>query len=190
MKTKRAMFVGLMMFLAFMGGLLFWLTPLMVSGYAQEDERDLSPARTVLEATGLSAQKDAAAPALSLDTHGGFHGDGATLIVFESASELMAAISQAEGWRISPVTDEEYALLADSWFQSVPLVSPPPGTVFDAWFYRNEQPDDPFFEQLTQAYAPYLPKQCRDAEVMYSANWAMAFYDADTGLMCYYQLDT
>lgn len=190
MKTKRALFTGLLMLLAFMGGLMFWLTPVLVSGYAQEDESDLSPARAALEATGLSAQRDAAAPALSLDTHGGFHGDGSTLIVFESASELMAAISQTDGWRISPITDEEYALLADSWFQSAPLVSPPPGTVFDAWFYRNDQPDDPFSAQLTQAYAPYLPQHCREDGVVYSANWAMAFYDADTGLMCYYRLDT
>lgn len=190
MKTKRALFTGLMMCLAFLGGLMFWLTPMLVSGYAQEEEHDLSPARAALEATGLSSQRDAAAPALSLDTHGGFHGDGSTLIVFESASELMAAISQTEGWRISPVTDEEYALLADSWFESAPLVSPPPGTVFDAWYYCNKQPDDPFSAQLTQAYAPYLPQHCREDGVVYSANWAMAFYDADTGLMCYYQLDT
>jgi len=189
MKIKRILLTGLLMLLAFVGGLFFWLMPSLIIGYAQEENSHLAPALDVLEDTGLSSEQCAAAPALSMNTHGGFHGDGSTLIVFESASELMAAISQTEGWHLSPVTDEEYALLADCWFEGTPLVSPPPGTIFDAWFYRNDQPDDPFAEELTAAYAPYLPQPCRESGVVYSQNWAMAFYDADTGLMCFYRVD-
>lgn len=184
MRIKRVLITLGLMLGSFALGLGFWLAVLAMD---PAEDAQYEAARTVLARTGLTDWCDAARPALAVDTHGGFHGDGSTLVFFETDQPLMAAIAQAPGWNIAPVTTEEYLSLANAWFNSVPLVSPPQGTIFDAWFYSNDSPDADMIPQ--EFYGSCLPQSMRTDAVVHSLNWSMAFYDADTGLMTYFRTD-
>lgn len=156
----------------------FWLlASLDISG---EGVTEISAAQSALKAVGLP--EEAASPALALNTQG-WMGEGEIMTVFESAQPLMALIAQTPGWRVESVSLADYAAFADQWFQGVPLVSPPPGTTFEAWFYASDAPVG-----SAQAYSDAsLPELFRRAGVAFTSDWQAAFFDADTGMFFYYR---
>jgi len=169
--------MGLML-LAFLFGLGFWLVAsLDISG---EGVTEMSAAQNALSAVGLP--EEAASPALTLNTQG-WMGEGEIMTVFEASQPLMAAIAQTAGWHVESVSSADYAIFADQWFQGVPLVSPLPGTVFEAWFYSSDVPTG-----SVQAYSDVsLPEMFRRAGVAFTSDWQAAFFDADTGMFFYYR---
>lgn len=178
-KRGRSILMILSVVLAILVSALgFWLlVTLDISG---EGVTELAAAQKALDAVGLP--ESAASPALAMNTQG-WMGEGEIMTVFEASQPLMAAIAQTPGWRVEAVTAADYALLANQCFQDVPLISPAPGTVFEAWYYDS---------LVTMKDAPArinsaLPEIFRSALSTPSTDWQIAFFDADTGTFFYYR---
>lgn len=79
-------------------------------------------------------------------------------------AEALEAISDADGWHVTPIPAASYEALMLGFGIRLPL-HPPQGTVFEAWFFRQE---DAFPDALPDA-PPAGP-------------WTLAFFDRDTGV--------
>lgn len=132
------------------------------------DPRDTKAARAALTDVGLSAFLSQAEESLHFDSHGGFHGDGCTVTIFETTpGALWEPINHgASGWTVEPVDHQAYAEMIPRC-SCHPDVFPAPDVVFDAWYYRVDDygaEDRPF-------------------------NYSKAFYDAQTGLFYFFRVD-
>lgn len=132
------------------------------------DRRDTSAAKAALADTGLSALSAEANAALHFDSHGGFHGDGCTVTIFETAPGALweTICHHLPGWTAEPVNQTAFAEKIPRC-SCHPDVYPAPDVVFDAWYYRQDD--------TGPSGQPF--------------NYSMAFYDAQTGLFCFYRVD-
>lgn len=129
----------------------------------------------------------------TMETHGGFHGDGTTfhalIIPEETRAAFEAALSNHADWHERMVTPAEYAELL-SCFYECPKMLPPDDLIFDRWCYVDtyacSHPDEePAFD-----IHPGFPAIMREAGARWSFNWLVALYDSDTGLFIFYQYDS
>ena len=104
MKVLRAL--GLML----LGGVLT-LALIIAGGIHDERDAPYRPARAALKDVGLGGIVSEAPRAMTLDTHGGFHGDGCCLTVFTVDSgdreALWLALSSLPGWHVEAVNTED-----------------------------------------------------------------------------------
>ena len=165
MKILRA--VGLML----LGGVLT-LALIIVGGIHDGRDAPYRPARAALKDVGLSGIVSEAPRAMTLDTHGGFHGDGCCLTVFTVDSgdreALWLALSALPGWHVEAVNPDDYAAFPLCSCQT--LVYPAPDTVFDAWYLRDDNEGREWAD--------------------YALNLSRAWYDRDTGMLFFYRMDT
>ncbi len=128
----------------------------------------------------------------TMETHGGFHGDGTTFYALIVPEEKRAAfeqtISSHADWHDGTVTHAEYAVL-QSCFSECPELLPSADVTFDWWshvdaYARSHPDEEPDFD-----VHPDFPAVMREAGARWSLNWLVALYDVDTGLFIYYQTD-
>ena len=129
----------------------------------------------------------------TMETHGGFHGDGSTfyaLIIPEEKRVIFEeTLNNPIDWHKGMVTHTEYAELLH-FFYECPELLPSDDLVFDQWCYvdtyarahPNEAPD--------RNIHPRFPAVMQEVGAHFSQNWLVALYDADTGLFIYYQYDS
>lgn len=129
----------------------------------------------------------------TMETHGGFHGDGSTfyaLIIPEEKRVIFEeTLNDHIDWHKGMVTHTEYAELLH-FFYECPELLPSDDLVFDQWCYvdtyarahPNEAPD--------RDIHPRFPAVMQEVGAHFSQNWLVALYDADTGLFIYYQYDS
>ncbi len=130
-----------------------------------------------------------------IETHGGFNGDGTTFLAFivpeEERSALTAKLATQEGWLPCAVTQAEYAAFQDRAFYEVPPLFPPEDVVFDWCCYvdvfARKYPDH---ERTIVLDGSAFPAALQEVGAVRSGNWLAAFYDAETGLMIYYEYDS
>ena len=97
------------------------------------------------------------------DTHGGFHGDGEEIIIFNPTAEQIEKI-QSE-WKKTPVDSGIASLISpEMGYNGLELTKYIPKTD-GFWFYKN-----------------------RNSEAVYSHNFSFAFFDGEK--VFYYELDT
>lgn len=134
------------------------------------------PIRKALQDTGLTTSVTDEIPGrpIVFDSHGGFHGDGCTVIVFQtSPGALWEEIQHAkQGWTVEEIDLATYGARLPAC-SCHPPVYPAPDVVFDAWYFRDDYDGD-----LTADGRPY------------ATNCSVAFYDAQTGLFYFYRTDT
>lgn len=140
-------------------------------------DKPYAPARIALKDTDLNpglADTALRGRAVHFDSHGGFHGDGCTVTIFQtSPGALWEAIVHADrGWTVEPVDPAAYAARVPAC-SCHPVLYPPPDVVFDAWYSRND-----YEGPLTDSGQPF------------SINRTAAFFDAETGLFFYCRMDT
>lgn len=143
------------------------LAVLLLSGCSAPDS--YAPTAAALADAGLQGHPSSYRP-LHADSHGGFHGDGCTRTVFEvdtvdHRDALWDDITQRSGWTVASVNLADYDRMIVHC-NCCPEFYPRPGTVFDAWYFRDDQPSE------------------------YSRNESIAFYDKETGLFVFYRIDT
>lgn len=129
----------------------------------------------------------------TMETHGGFHGDGTTFYALIVPEEKRAAfestLSTHADWHEGTVTRAEYDELLNCFYEC-PVLLPSNDASFDQWCYvdtyarahPNEEPD--------RDIHPRFPAVMREAGARWSYNWLVALYDADTGLFIFYQYDS
>lgn len=129
------------------------------------------------------------------ETHGGLHGDGTTFLAFivpeEERAALEAKLPDQEGWMPCTVTQAEYAAFQERVFYEVPPLFPAENIIFDYCCYvdtfARRYPDH---EHTTLLNNSAFPAALREAGAHHAGNWLTAFYDADTGLLIYYEYDS
>ena len=122
----------------------------------------------------------------NIDTHGGFHGDGQSLTVWNS---ILEQILTDPDWKELPMTDNLEALLC--------------GVVYDTGLSITEiGPCVDFSEeqlpQIQNGYYYFVDRQAEsemqhsDAQIMERAslNFSIALYDVDTDTLYYIEVDT
>ncbi len=100
------------------------------------------------------------------DTHGGFHGDGETIIQLR-VGDISELIKDKPGWHETPMDDE---LLPFTMRFGEPR---------EGYWY--------FFDRHHDAEDPYDPEPVNSR---FSYNFTFAFYDPENGILNYYKLDT
>ncbi len=100
------------------------------------------------------------------DTHGGFHGDGETVIQLR-VGDISEQIKGKPGWNETPVADEllPYTLRF--------------GAPQDVYWY--------FFDRHREAEDRYDPTAISGR---FSYNYTFAFYEPESGILTFYKLDT
>ena len=165
MKILRSL--GLML----LGGVLT-LALMIGSGIHDESDAPNRAARAALTDIGLRGIMSEVPRAMTLDTHGGFHGDGCCLTVITVDSRdreaLWQALSALPGWHVEAVNLDDYAAFPLCACQT--RVYPAPDTVFDAWYLRDDNEG----------------KEWAD----YALNLSRAWYDWETGMLFFYRIDT
>lgn len=129
-----------------------------------------------------------------VDTHGGFFGDGASYFRFDlSAAGQMEKVLQKEGWHELELLDERVFDEADAILSSLVLSGymqqGERETLLAA--VKNIRRGGFFFLDRQNAEPPErLSLDEAFSEKRHSANFVIAFYDADTGTIYYFALDT
>ena len=129
-----------------------------------------------------------------LETHGGFHGDGSTfyalIVPEEKRADFEAALAAHAAWHKGTITPEEYRQLHDDHFYEALPLYPAADVTFEwcsfvdtyARMYSDKEP-------RTDRDA-YFPAVLQEIGACWSMNWLCALYDADTGLLIYYEYDS
>lgn len=126
------------------------------------------------------------------ESHGGCHGDGNTyqalIIPKDKRADVEAALANHADWHKGTVTPEEYATMHTRIFYELPELLP--DATFDWWCYvdgyARRYPD----QEPDKDVHPYFPAVMQEAGAVFSLNWHIALYDADTGLFIYYRYDS
>lgn len=165
MKILRSL--GLML----LGGVLT-LALMIGSGIHDESDAPYRVAQAALTDVGLRGIVSEMPRAMTLDTHGGFHGDGCCLTVLTvepgDREALWQALSALPGWQVEAVSLDDYAAFPLCACQT--RVYPAPDTVFDAWYLQDDNEGKEWAE--------------------YALNLSRAWYDRDTGMLFFYRMDT
>lgn len=140
----------------------------------------------LLQETGIRVLDDACSYPVELNISGR---DFCYLTAFEIRwrDERMAVSEQLPNlpnWHMADVNVDDYFALASRvlWSDAL-IVSPPPGTVFEAWYYAPGKCGGNDHEPgtLYNEYLPGLPP-CYEGLTRRHCSFTLAFYDADTGL--------
>ena len=127
------------------------------------------------------------------ESHGGFHGDGETwqaLIVPEKQrTAFEAALAQHADWHEGAFHQNEYAHMHRYTFDDMPALLPDPDVTFDWWLYVDDYAREHPEKVPDQDVHPGFPSVMQEAGAVFSLNWHIALYDADTGLFIFYELD-
>lgn len=127
------------------------------------------------------------------ESHGGPHGDGETyqalIVPEEQHTAFEAALAQHADWQEGTVTPEEYAVMHHSMFNGLSALLPASDVTFDWWCYVNDYAREYPEKEPDKDVHPDFPTVMQEAGAVFSLNWHIALYDADTGLFIYYQLD-
>lgn len=127
------------------------------------------------------------------ESHGGFHGDGTTwraLIVPEDKRDAFEAdIAKHADWHEGAITPEEYAHMHRYSFDNMPELLPGPNVTFDWWCYVDDYARTYPEKESDRDVHPHFPAVMQEAGAVFSLNWHIALYDADTGLFIFYELD-
>ena len=129
-----------------------------------------------------------------METHGGFHGDGVTwqalIVPPAQRADVEAAIAAHADWQEGVVTNAEYVRLHTHVFYELPALLPAADVEFERWYYVDTYarmyPDKPERGEVNANF----PAVMQAADVRWSGNWQMAFYDPDTGLLIFYEYDS
>lgn len=116
------------------------------------------------------------------DTHGGFHGDGSTFVTAACMDGVAAELAADGRWRALPLPeplsqaiygdDTHGSLLMDGAAGNVPAIEN------GYWFFCDRHAEHASAEDPTALWTRG------------SFNFTVALYDADTGALFYYALDT
>lgn len=111
----------------------------------------------------------------SLDTHGGFHGDGTYYLILDCSKNREKALKAVSKWDRLPLPENVDLLMfgkENSWYKIADEAKMP--KVENGYYvFQNRSPDKEDFDERG-----------------YIANFTIAVYDSDTDMMYYFEWDT
>ena len=129
----------------------------------------------------------------TMETHGGFHGDGTTFYALITPEEkrvtFEATLNDHTDWHKGMVTHAEYTELLRCFYEC-PELLPADDLVFDQWCYVDTYARSHPNEAPDRDVHPRFSAVMREAGARFSQNWLIALYDVDTGLFIYYEYDS
>lgn len=129
----------------------------------------------------------------TMETHGGFHGDGTTfyalIVPEEQRAAFEATLTVHADWHEGTVTHAEYTTLQNCFYE-YPGLLPSADVTFDWWSYVDTYARSHPDKESDFDVHPDFPAAMREAGACWSLNWLVALYDADTGLFIYYEYDS
>ena len=127
------------------------------------------------------------------DTIGGFPADGsvyqALIVPEDKRADFEASLAQHADWQKGTVMPEEYANMHTRMFDAPSSMLPDPEIAFDWWLYVDDYARTYPEKEPDKDVHPHFPAVMREAGAVFSLNWHIAMYDADTGLFIFYELD-
>jgi hypothetical protein len=127
------------------------------------------------------------------ESHGGFHGDGETwqalIVPEEQRAAFEAALAQHADWHKGAIPQNEYAHMHRYTFDDMPALLPEPAVTFDWWLYVDDYAREHPEKESDKHVHSNFPSVMQEAGAVFSLNWHIALYDADTGLFVYYELN-
>ena len=106
------------------------------------------------------------------DTHGGFHGDGYTYAQIQKPESILGELAQDEDWCALPYPSAIAQLVEATADKLIPEVE-------NGYYF--------FYDRHSQRTDPKDPSEVNDRG---SWNCTLAVYDAQSGTIYYYKLDT
>lgn len=117
------------------------------------------------------------------ETHGGFHGDGITMIAYHFDDDtILKEIRNASEWKEFPLDDTVQALvygLSDETTQIGPML--------------NDNEGHPIVPEIQNGYYLLIDRQNEaegDILTRHSFNFTLGLYDTDTNMLYFCELDT
>lgn len=127
------------------------------------------------------------------DTHGGFHGDGATvaILTWEDSRAVGKQIAQSSDWNPLPLNDDLQSVFYGTSREE-------DGMIYSRGPLAADEDGTPLFPTVENGYYFFLDRsdESRDRHSTeglwnrYSFNFTAALYDTDSGTLYYYELDT
>ena len=74
-------------------------------------------------------------------------------------------------------------------FDALSSMLPDPEITFDWWCYVDDYAREHPEKEPDKDVHPHFPAVMQEAGAVFSLNWHIALYDADTGLFIFYELD-
>ena len=172
-KILQRAFIGLFVLLLSLG------TALDGNGIRYPSEAQFT--RRIREQTGLVLPQGELLE--SIDTHGGFHGDGEYYAAYRiSDAAFVATLSQAAGWQPLPLPEELEILIygkSKAGSASGPyLKKASVPRITDGYWYFSDRFD------------PSAPQRSRPVLTRGAFNFSIVIYDAESGILYYAELDT
>ena len=121
----------------------------------------------------------------SLDTHGGFHGDGSSLNVYQfTDSSMQPEMEESDLWKPLPLSENTSNLITntinDKCAEDIPEIT-------NGYYFFYDRHDDAEDRHDDAQGNPYDDSQLWSRS---SVNCTLAIYDADTDILYVYTLDT
>ena len=162
---------------------LFIIIPILLFGLTSCESQ--STQDRVSAALGIDASE---AEVLSeIDDHGGFHGDGTTIIVLDCAgTDLSDQISEAEEWKPFPLDDTVMALVYGVK-EGTASIGP----------YLTDEEGEPVIPDIELVSYRLIDRQAEEgiaagADILHrsSFNFTLGIYDTDAERLYFCEMDT
>ena len=119
----------------------------------------------------------------NVDTHGGFHGDGTTCIVYHFDDDtILEEIKSSAKWKEFPLDDTVQALVY-GWSDGATQIGP----------MLNDNEGHPIVSEIRNGYYLLIDRQNgAEGDILdrYSFNFTLGLYDTDTNTLYFCELDT
>ncbi len=117
------------------------------------------------------------------DTHGGFHGDGTTCIVYHfDGDTALEEIKNSAAWQKFPLDETVRTLVYGSF-----------GDDADIWPALSDDVGEPIVPEIQNGYYRLIDRQYDPTTSIldrYSYNFTLGLYDTDTNTLYFCMLDT
>lgn len=127
------------------------------------------------------------------DTIGGFPVDGsvyqALIVPEDKRANFESSLAQHADWHEGAIPQNEYAHMHRYTFDDMPELLPDPDVTFDWWCYVDDYARKYPEKESDKHVHSNFPSVMQEAGAVFSLNWHIALYDADTGLFIFYELD-
>ena len=117
-----------------------------------------------------------------LDTHGGFHGDGAHYLILDCSNNVETALKNVEKWKKLPLSEHLEVLMF--------------GGEKNGIAYGYNLSEEAHMPKIENGYYCFMDRQSEDTSddsglfTRYSFNIILAVYDSDTNMLYYFKFDT
>ena len=133
--------------------------------------------RTIQKRTGLDLELSGCRILSETDTHGGFLGDGETLLVLDCSGSEDKILAQTGGWPDLPLSENIQTVLYD-WGVAEKYAIP--AIRKGKWYFYDRFADDVALDRRSDARLLSRPAE----------NFSLLLFDSENSILYYFEMDT